>query len=212
MKLCNRVQSQHSPTQNWSIVKKKEPVHNRSWLASTLTKGNTNVIFVRNYPVPILYFVTLLQRCGCGKIDSVSVLNATPNRFLLSKSLRNAGSESHLKVCNVKNDKIIVKWTKKRRMSWRLLTLPRKYDVINSKLNQLFTSFADRILLFTLMRIRFWFWNDFSLWCGSWSASCSSTKCCESANTGLQTLHGSILSLHASIVSVHVPPPSILTL
>ncbi len=55
---------------------------------------------------------------------------------------------------------------------------------------------------------------DLSLECGSWShfllrcgsGSCSSSKWCESAITGLPTLQGSILSLHASILNDHGPP------
>ncbi len=39
--------------------------------------------------------------------------------------------------------------------------------------------------------------------CGSRSGSCSLSKCCDPATTGLQTLHGSIFSLHASFFSVH---------
>ncbi len=48
--------------------------------------------------------------------------------------------------------------------------------------------------------------SDLSVWCGSQSGSCSSSKWWESPTTGLQVLYYCIFSLHASIVSVHDPP------
>ncbi len=55
-----------------------------------------------------------------------------------------------------------------------------------------FTKMRIRIRMFTLMRIRI-----LTLLLNNWW---------ESANIGLQTLHGSTLSLHASILSVYDPP------
>ncbi len=59
---------------------------------------------------------------------------------------------------------------------------------------------GSRITLLLLMQIRIRIQSDFSLKCGS--GSCSYTKWCESANTGLTTLQDSILSLHDSILSL----------
>ncbi len=60
--------------------------------------------------------------------------------------------------------------------------------------------------------------SDFTLWCGSGSGSCSSSKWGKYATTGLQTLHGTTLSLYgyASIGSTygllffHLDPPQVL--
>ncbi len=65
------------------------------------------------------------------------------------------------------------------------------------------------ILILALGMNKWYWWQGFessSFQCGYGSRSCSSSKWCESATTGLQTLQASVLSLQATIFSVHGPP------